>query len=141
MEQNKSKDSLPIAFEQLVAGYEFLPSSYELKASVMSKYLKAVGKPGKQNSLASEFVPPVAIAAYTMTAVLQSLSLPPGAIHTAQELEFLKLVPVGATINCRGRVARKLDRGKLHLLVIELDALNQDQEKVLSGQATIVVPD
>ena len=82
----------------------------------------------------------MAIAAYTMIAVLQSLLLPPGAIHTAQELEFLKLVPVGATINCRGRVTQRLNRGRLCLLVIELDALNQDQEKVLSGQATIVVP-
>ncbi len=140
MEQNKSKDSLPITFEQLVAGYEFLPSRYELKLSVIAKYLEAVGKPSKPDSPALEFVPPMAIAAYTMTAVLQSLSLPPGAIHTAQELEFLKLVPVGATINCRGWVAQKLSRGKLHLLVIKLNALNQDQEEVLSGQATIVVP-
>lgn len=62
-------------------------------------------------------------------------------MHTAQELEFLKLVPVGATINCRGRVAQKVDRGKLHLLTVELEARNQEQEKVLSGQATIVVPD
>ncbi len=138
--QNKNNDRLPITFEQLVAGYEFPPGSYELKHSVIAKYLEAVGKPGKQSSPALEFIPPMAIAAYTMTAVLQSLSLPPGAIHTAQELEFLKLVPVGATVNCRGRVAQKLNRGKLHLLVIELDALNQDQEKVLSGQATIIVP-
>jgi len=138
--QNKNNDSLPIKFEQLVVGYEFPPSSYELKASVISKYLEAVGKPNKQNSLAVEFVPPMAIAAYTMTTVVQSFSLPPGSIHASQELEFFKLVPVGTTINCRGRVAQKLNRGKLHLLAIELDAQNQYQEKVLSGQATIIVP-
>ena len=129
-----------MTFEQLAAGYEFPPSSYELKSSVISKYLEAVGKPSKQNSPAPEFVPPMAIAAYMMTAVSQSLSLPPGSIHVSQELEFFKLVPVGSTINCRGRVAQKLNRGKLHLLAIELDAQNQDQEKVLSGQATIIVP-
>ena len=138
--QNKNNDSLPIKFEQLVVGYEFPPSSYELKVSVIAKYLEAVGKPNKQNSPAVEFVPPMAIAAYTMTAVVQSLSLPPGSIHASQELEFFKLVPVGTTINCRGRVAQKLNRGKLHLLAIELDVQNQYQEKVLSGQATIIVP-
>ena len=138
--QNKNNDSLPIKFEQLVIGYEFPPSSYELKASVIAKYLEAVGEPNKQDSLAAEFVPPMAMAAYTITAVAQSFSLPPGSIHASQELEFFKLVPVGTTINCRGRVAQKLNRGKLHLLAIELDAQNQYQEKVLSGQATIIVP-
>jgi len=138
--QNKNNDSLPIKFEQLVIGYEFPPSSYELKASVISKYLEAVGSPSGQDSSAAEFVPPMAIAAYTMTAMSQVLSLPPGSIHAAQELEFIKLVPVGTTISCQGRVAQKVDRGSLHLLVIELDALNQDKEKVLTGQATIVMP-
>ena len=71
MDANKSNDGLPITFEQLVAGYEFPPSSYELKASVISKYLEAVGRPSNQNSSASEVIPPMAIAAYTMTAVLQ----------------------------------------------------------------------
>ena len=140
MDSNKSNDRLPIKIEQLVAGYEFPPSVYELKPSVVAKYLEAVSRTSGQNSPAPEFVPPMAIAAYTMLVMSQSLSLPPGSIHASQELEFLKLVPVGTTINCRGRVAQKLNRGKLHLLVIELDALNQEQEKVLSGQATIVVP-
>lgn len=138
---NKSNDSLPITFEQLVAGYEFSSSSYELNTSVISKYLEAVGRPSKPSSPVSECVPPMAIAACAINAVAQSFSLPAGAMHTAQELEFLKLVPVGATINCRGRVAQKVDRGKLHLLTVELEARNQEQEKVLSGQATIVVPD
>jgi len=111
-----------------------------LKPSVIAKYLEAVGRPSGQGSPTLEFVPPMAIAAYTMLVMLQSLSLPPGSIHASQELEFFKLVPVGTTINCRGRVAQKLNRGNLHLLVIELDALNQEQEKVLSGQATIVAP-
>jgi len=111
-----------------------------LKPSVVAKYLEAVGRPSGQDSPTLEFVPPMAIAAYTMLVMSQSLSLPPGSIHASQELEFLKLVPIGTTIDCRGRVAQKVNRGKLHLLVIELDAVSQEQEKVLTGQATIVVP-
>ena len=83
---------------------------------------------------------PLAIAAYAMAALAKSLVLPPGSIHAAQELEFHKLVPVGTSISCRGRVAQKLSRGKLNMLVIEIEALDQCEEKVLSGKATLILP-
>jgi len=107
---------------------------------VISKYLTAAGRPIENSSPLQEFVPPTAIAAYAMNAVAKSISLPPGSIHASQELEFLKAVPIGATIDCRGRIVQKINRGKLNLLVIELEALDREQEKVLSGKATIVVP-
>ena len=140
MEQKKISGKSPIKSEQLDVGYEFPASSYELEPLVVAKYLEAVGRLSEQNSPAPEFVPPMAIAAYTMNAVAKSFALPPGSIHASQELELLKLVPVGTTIDCRGRVAQKVNRGKLNLLVIELEARNQDRERVLSGRATLVVP-
>ena len=81
----------------------------------------------------------MAIAAFTMAAVAEAMDLPDGAIHASQELEFFKMVPVGATIDCRGRVAQNINRGKLNLLAIELEALDQNQEKVLGGQATLII--
>ncbi len=136
MEHKKISGKLPIKIEQLVAGYEFPPSSFELKPVIISKYLEAVGR---QNSETPEVVPPMAIAAYTMGVVAQSISLPPGTIHASQELEFLKVVPVGDTIDCRGRVTQNVNRGGLNLLALELEALNQNRERVLSGRATLVV--
>jgi hypothetical protein len=50
-----------VGYEGLTPGYEFPPASYELSASLISKYLKAV------DSSSVEFVPPLAIAAYAMT--------------------------------------------------------------------------
>ena len=135
--ENNSSNALPISFEQLVAGYEFPVASHKLNYATISKYIEAVGG---QYLPTPEFVPPLAIAAYIMTALSKSLALPPGSIHAAQDLEFLKLVPVGATISYQSRVTQKLNRGKLHLLVIELNALNQDEEKVLSGKATLILP-
>ena len=123
-----------ISYEELVPGYEFPPASYELSPSLISKYLKAVEGSG------DEFVPPLAIAAYAMTAVSGSLSLPPGTIHASQELEFFKLVPVGAVVNCQAKVARKLARAKVHMLVLELDVFDQNKEGVQAGKATIVLP-
>ena len=127
-----------ISIDQLAVGYEFPSTSYELSKSVIGKYLEAVG--GQQHFLTSGIVPPLAMAAYAMTALSQSFSVPKGAIHAAQELECLKSVPIGTTISCSGKVVQKVQRGQLYLLVLEINALNQDKEKVLSGKATVAVP-
>jgi len=128
----------PISFEELVVGYEFPATNYELSKSLIARYLEAVG--GQQYFLTSGVVPPLAIAAYAMTALSQSFSVPPGSIHASQEFEFLKLVPIGSTVSCGGKIVQKVQRGRLYLVVLEINALNQDKEKVLSGKATIAVP-
>lgn len=123
-------------FEQLTPGYKFAPASYKLDVPLISRYIKAVG--GEQCE--ARYVPPLAIAAHALAALAKSLALPPGSIHAAQEFEFFKLVPIGATIKCQGRVAQKVSRGKLRMLMVELDALDQSEEKVLWGKATLVLP-
>ena len=126
--------------DQLAVGYEFPQASCELSISVVSKYLEAVGWRDGQNLAAGGFVPPLAIAAYSLTALMKTLTLPPGSIHASQDFEFLKVVPMGSTVVCGGRVVQRVNRGRLNLLAIELDALNQDNEKVLTGKATLVLP-
>jgi hypothetical protein len=130
---------MTIAYEELTPGYEFPPASYELSASLISQYLEAVDSPNELKPL-GKFTPPLAIAACAMTAMAGSLSLPLGSIHASQEFEFFKLVPVGATINCQAKVTRKLTRGKMHMLVLDLNVFDQNREKVQSGKATIVLP-
>ena len=125
---------MSISYEELTPGYEFPSASYELTPSLISKYLKAV------DSSSGEFVPPLAIAAYAMTAMAESLSLPPGSIHASQELEFCKLVPIGVIVSCQAKVARKLTRGKMHMLMLELNVFDQNNEKVQSGKATVMLP-
>jgi acyl dehydratase len=125
-----------ISYEELIPGYEFPPANYEMSASLVSKYLKAVDSQG------DGVVPPLAITACAIAAMAESLSLPPGAIaiHASQELEFFKLLPIGATIECHTRVARKITRGKMSMLILELDIFDQSKEKVQSGKATIALP-
>lgn len=125
-----------VSYEKLTPGYEFPPAKYELSVSLVSKYLKAVDSSG------DEFVPPLAITACAITAMAGSLSLPPGiiAIHASQELEFFKLLPIGATIECHARVARKINRGKMSMLILELEVFDQNKEKVQSGKATLALP-
>ena len=123
-----------ISYEELTPGYEFPPASYELTSVLISKYVKAVDSSGV------EFVPPLAIGAYAISAMAGSLSFPPGTIHASQEFEFFKLVPIGAVINCKAKVVRKLARTMMRMLVLELDVFDQNRERVQSGKATIVLP-
>jgi len=89
----------------------------------------------------TKLVPPMAIAAYAMAALSQDISLPPGVIHVSQELEFISTVSVNDSLTSYAKVGRKQSRGKLHLLAISLDVLNQNQEAVLTGKTTFILPE
>ena len=132
------KQSSPLSFKQLPIGFEFPPTSYELTEPVISKYIEAVGE--ETGFLTSGIVPPLAIAACAMTALSQSFTVPPGSIHASQELEFLKAVPIGASISCGGKIAQKMERGSLNLIILEINVTNQAGEKVMTGKATIAAP-
>jgi acyl dehydratase len=134
----EKEQSSPLSFKQLPVGFEFPPTSYELTGPVIAKYLEAVGE--ETDFLTSGIVPPLAIAACAMTALSQSFTVPPGSIHASQELEFLKMVPIGASVSCGGKIAQKLERGSLNLVILEINVLNQAGEKVLTGRATIAAP-
>ncbi len=125
-----------ITYAELTPGYKFPPATYELSASFISKYMKAVDAAG------DGFVPPLAITACAIAAMTKSIPLPPGtiAIHASQELEFLKKVPIGATVECRIGVAQKIGRGKMSMLVLDIEVFDKDREKVQSGKATIALP-
>ncbi|TEU17135.1 MAG: hypothetical protein E3I25_03770 [Dehalococcoidia bacterium] len=125
-----------ISYEELTPGYKFPPTTYELSDSFVSKYLKAVDSEG------DGFVPPLAITACTIAATTKSIPLPPDtiAIHASQELEFFKMVPIGATIECYIGVLQKITRGKMSMLILELEVFDKGKEKVQSGRATIALP-
>lgn len=123
-----------VSYEELTLGYEFPATSYELSPSLISKYLRAV------DSVGNDFVPPLAIAARAMTAMTGLLSLPPGTIHASQDFEFYKLLPTAAVVKCQAKVLRKISRGGMRMLVLELNVFDRSKEKVQSGRATIILP-
>jgi len=139
-------DHQKVQCDQLDTGYEFSPASYDLDAATISKYLEAVGESGSlywqsDNPKAlTGLVPPMAITTYAMTMLLQRLSLPPGSIHVTQEVEFLKAIEVGTRITCHAKVSRKWERGKFHLLAIDLSILEQSKELVQSGKVSFILP-
>ena len=128
-----------VEYKQLEAGYEFPPCSYKLDSSMVAMYLKAVEDTSSLYQ-DTELVPPMAVAAYAMAALSESISLPSGTIHVSQELEFIDTVSIKDTITSYAKVSRKQSRGKFHLLTIELNVFNQRQKAVLAGKTSFILP-
>jgi len=127
-------------YGQLEIGYDFPPASYQLDSSTVANYLRAVGETSNLYQ-DLEIVPPIAVAALAMAALSERMTLPAGAIHVSQELEFLSIVKTKDTITSYARVTRNQKRGKLHFLTIGLNACNNKQEAVLAGETSFILPE
>jgi hypothetical protein len=126
-------------YNQLQVGFEFPAHSYQLEASAVALYLKAVGE-SSDFYRDSDLVPPMAVTAFAMASLAQGAAMPSGTIHVSQELDFLNLVKLGDTITCYSKVGRKLDRGGMHLMNTDITVVNQNQAKVLAGRVGFVLP-
>lgn len=128
-----------IEYDKLTAGYEFAPTSFKLERETVTAYLKATGdKTGIYEG--NRIIPPMAIAALAMAAILTGLALPPGTIHVSQELEFNDIANTGETLTSYARVSRKVERGKLHMLNIGISVLNQKKMAVITGECGFILP-
>jgi len=128
-----------IEYSQLVTGHGFAPSSYKLDSSVIATYLRAVGdtsSPYQDTGL----VPPMAIAAYAMAALSDAICLPPGTIHVSQEFDFLRTASKDDTFTSNATVSKNQSRGKFHLLIVDINVINQHQEAVLAGKTSFILP-
>ncbi len=83
-------------------------------------------------------VPPMAIAALVMSEAMRAVELPPGAIHTGQELTFAQAVDVGSTLLCSARVASNSLRRGTRFLALDLKG-SERGESVIEGRTTLVI--
>ena len=133
---NKQK----IEYHQLNTGFEFPPASYQADSSMVADYIRVVG----ENSTLyqdSELVPPMAVAALTIAELSKAISLPAGAIHVSQELEFKDTVSTGDTLTSNAKVSRNLKRGNFQILTIDLSVSNQHDKAVLTGKTDFILPE
>jgi acyl dehydratase len=105
----------------------------------VQQYLKAVGD---TSSLYFEtgLAPPLALAAYAVGALLEKLSLPPGAIHTIQEVETLAPISFGEVISGTARLGRPRRMGDRQFISATFALVNGMGEKVLTATSTVAVP-
>lgn len=128
-----------IDYSQLEEGYEFPPASIRLEKAEVARYIRAVEETDTLYR-DSSLVPPMAVAAHAMAALSKGISLPPGAIHVSQELNFLDTVNTGDTIISRSKVSRNQNRGKFHMLTVDLNVYKQDNKPILNGRTSFILP-
>lgn len=126
---------MAVAYEELIPGFEFSPVHYGLDSDVVGAYVEAVGAAPRSH------VPPLAVAARAIASLGDLIVLPPGTIHAAQEFEFCRLVPVGAQVVCVAKVGRKVSRGPMRMLTLELSIRDESGAPVQQGRSTIVLPE
>ena len=128
-----------IGYQDLREGQEFPPAEFQVDPLTVADYLKAVEE---NNSLYENtgLVPPMAVAALSLKALIDSISMPPGTIHVSQEFEFTANVKTGDVLTSRARVSRVQERGKLHLMNVDTSVLNQENKPVLAGKTGFILP-
>ncbi len=126
---------MPANYDELAPGHEFPPVEYSLDEGIVASYVAAVGAHRRDH------VPPLAVAARAIASLGGLIALQPGTIHAAQDFEFSRLVPVGARVCCKAKVLRKLSRGPMRMLVLEMAITDESGELVQNGRSTIVLPE
>ena len=126
---------MPASYDELTAGQELAPVKYTLDSNIVSSYVEAVGAARR------EYVPPLAVAARAIASLAELVELPAGTIHASQEFDFSGIVSVGAEVTCSARVHRKLARGPMRMLTLELVISDEAGTLVQRGLSTVVIPE
>ena len=133
----------PALLSDLPKGYEFPATELQLTAEDILAYLGAVQD---ANSVYRDrgLAPPLAVAARALGALLQMLELPPGTLHTGQQVESAAGVPLDASLTLSGRIAQRSERAGLIISVIEFEVTVApalaDKTPALTCKTTVMAP-
>jgi len=129
---------MPSTLAALPKGYEFPPTTFTLSPEWVNAYIEAVGDRAIAG-IGDTLVPPMAVAALAIRALIEASPLPPGTLHAGQELAFRRAVRVGEELSVGAKVLSRGERAGWVLMSLELD-VSADGEQVMSGRATITFP-
>ena len=120
----------------LPRGYELEPAQFSLPPERIDAYLLAVGDRNAYGNI----VPPLAVVALALAELQEQVSLPEGSLHTAQEVEQLRVIKTGEMLTMRGRIAQRSERQGFVISVIELDVLAAEGESAVRARTTVLAP-
>ena len=109
------------------------------EAKPVDDYLQAVGD---QLPIYREtgFAPPLYGAAAALGLLLKALDLPPGAIHSLQELYTLAPVAVDQQLKAIATIERPRQRGSLNFITASCRLQAADLSPAITGKTTVLVP-
>ena len=155
---------MPPRLDSLAKGHELPPSAFELSPEWVREYVAAV-EDGAIGLLGPDIVPPMAVAALAVRALLdraalppgavhigqeiafrravrallERAALPPGAVHIGQEMTFWRAVRAGETLSASARIVSRGERGGWLLMGIDL-SVEGEGGPIMEGRATVTMP-
>lgn len=85
-------------------------------------------------------IPPLALAARAIGALLEELALPAGTVHAAQELDCRRLVKLGEEVTCMATLSRPSKRGDWHFISVSFTMAGKDGQVLVGGKSTVLTP-
>ncbi len=128
-----------LLLSDLPKGHRFHLATFILTAEDVIRYLDAVED---SNTLYLErgLAPPPCVAASALGGLLELLELPPGTLHTGQEIAVQGGVPIGVSLTLTGRIAQRSERGGLVITALDFELTPQGANRpVLKGRTTVLV--
>jgi hypothetical protein len=126
----------------LPRGHELPAVCFRLGADDVRRYLDAVEDCSDAYGRGPEgpaWVPPLAVAALALRAILEQVELPAGTLHAGQEVEFRRPVAVGSSLHARARVAQRSEMRGAVISVVEFDVAEEGSAaSAVVGRATVI---
>lgn len=122
----------------LPAGHIFPPITFRVDAGRSRAYRVAAGDALPVYD-AEGLVPPLAVAALALGALLESVSLPGGTLHASEALSFRGAVPVDAALECRATLSQRSQRAGWIVSVLDSD-ISLDGATAVTARATVLSP-
>ena len=129
---------MPPRLDTLPKGHELPPSAFELSPEWVREYAAAV-EDEAIGPLGPDLVPPMAVAALAIRALLDRAALPAGAVHIGQEITFQRAVRAGETLSASARIVSRGERGGWVLMGIDL-SVEGEGGPIMEGRATVTMP-
>lgn len=125
-----------IDFTTLERGDALPPFEIRLDSDHVAAYLEATGEDPVRWR---EFVPPLALGAFTLAGLMERVVVPDGVVHTGQEFSFDAAVPHGQSLEASLTVAARSERRGAVMTVVASE-LRAGGTLVGSGRMTVLVP-
>lgn len=123
----------------LTRGHVFPSIALDLSLEWVREYTQSV-EDAAIGRLGGDFVPPMALAALSIRALLEHAGLPPGAVHVGQELSFHRPVRAGSRLRAAAEIVSRGERQGWVLMGVQMQVQDEGSEPVMTGRATVTFP-
>jgi hypothetical protein len=126
------------ALADLPVGHTFDPIAFVIDAEKSRAYREATGDALPLYDDANA-VPPLAVAALALGALMEVIDLPDGTLHGNETLQAQSAVPVGASLTCVPTITRNSARAGMVFTTFEF-VVSHDGAPVMTARSTVLYP-